>query len=214
MSEYLAITIDRQYGSGGREIGVRLGELLGIKVYDEELITLAAEKKGLPADYLQKVDEKATHSLLYSIAMGTSMHRTQVPGIEMPINDRLFITQSQIIKEAIAEGPAIFIGRCADYVLRRHEKALNIFVYSDFEQRVSRIAEEYAISRKEAELKINKTDKQRVSYYNFYTGRKWGKPENYHFCVNSAVLGVDGTAKMLAEAAHIFAAQSGDDVGN
>lgn len=214
MSEHLAITIGRQYGSGGREIGVRLGELLGIKVYDKELITLAAEKKGVPADYLHKVDEKATNSLLYSIAIGTSLHRNPHLGVEMPINDRLFMMQTEIIKEAVQEAPGIFVGRCADYILRRHKKRLSIFIHADFDHRVSRIAEEYSISRKEAEAKVNKTDKHRVNYYNFYTGKKWGKVDNYHVSVNSSILGIEGTAQMLAEMIRIFSRQNDENGEN
>ncbi len=208
MAENLAITIGRQFGSGGREIGTRVGELLGIKVYDKELLTLAAEKKGINPDYLRRVDEKAANSLLYTLAMGGSLYGARHLGVDVPINDQLFIAQTEIIKEAAEESSAIFIGRCADYILRNHPHRLSFFIYSDFEARVHRIAKRHNISEKEAEALINKTDKKRISYYNFYTGKKWGKFENYHMSLDSSLLGVEGTAQMIAQLIKIYAAET------
>ena len=208
MAENLAITIGRQFGSGGREIGTRVGELLGIKVYDKELLTLAAEKKGINPDYLRRVDEKAANSLLYTLAMGGSLYGARHLGVDVPINDQLFIAQTEIIKEAAEESSAIFIGRCADYILRNHPHRLSFFIYSDFEARVHRIAKRHNISEKEAEALINKTDKKRISYYNFYTGKKWGKFENYHMSLDSSLLGVEGTAQMIAQLIKIYASET------
>ena len=209
MSKNYAITIGRQFGSGGREIAERLAELLGIKCYDKELLKMAADKKGVSPDYLRKVDEKANNSLLYALAMGVSMHRAGATGAEMPINDKLFIAQTEIIKELAEAESAIFVGRCADYILRHHPARISFFVYTDYEKRVERVMQEYDCPRKEAEDMINKTDKSRVNYYNFYTGKKWGKHDNYHLAVDSAVLGVEGTAQMLAAAVHTFLKNNG-----
>lgn len=206
MAHNIAITIGRQFGSSGHEIGVRLGELLGYKVYDKELITMAAEKKGLHPDFLRRVDEKATNSLLYTLAMSTSLYRAHHAGVEFSINDQLFVAQTEIIKEAVQQENAVFIGRCADYILRKHPARISFFIYADFETRVARVMAEKECSRKEAEDLINKTDKHRVNYYNFYTGKKWGKFENYHFMIDSSVLGVEGTAQMLAQMVKIYAA--------
>ena len=197
MAQHIAITIGRQFGSGGREIGIRLGELLGIKVYDKELLTLAAEKKGFHLDYLRHVEEKATSSLLYTLAMGVTAHGVRHSGVEMSLNDQLFVTQTEIIRELAEAGPAIFIGRCADYVLRNHPSRVSFFVYSDFESRVHRVMKRHGLSRAQAESMINKTDKKRINYYNFYTGNKWGKFENYHMSLDSSLLGVEGTAQMM-----------------
>ena len=207
MAEHLAITIGRQFGSGGREIGVRLGELLGIKVYDKELLTLAAEKKGFHVDYLRHVDEKATSSLLYTLAMGASAHGARHLGVDISINDQLFIAQTEIIKELAEAGPAIFIGRCADYILRNHTDRLSFFIYSDFESRVHRVMHRQGLSRAQAESMINKTDKKRINYYNFYTGNKWGKFENYHMSLDSSLLGVEGTAQMMMRLIEIYKAE-------
>ncbi|MBQ8357210.1 MAG: cytidylate kinase-like family protein [Clostridia bacterium] len=211
MAEKLAITIGRQFGSGGRDIGIRVGELLGIKVYDKELLTLAAEKKGISPDYLRRVDEKAASSLLYTLAMGASIHSARHLGVDVPINDQLFITQTEIIKEAAEADSAIFIGRCADYILRNHPHRLSFFIYSDFESRVHRVMHRHELSRGDAEALINKTDKKRINYYNFYTGKKWGKFENYHMSLDSSLLGVEGTARMIAQLVNIYASESDED---
>ncbi|MBE6701889.1 MAG: cytidylate kinase-like family protein [Ruminococcaceae bacterium] len=211
MAEKLAITIGRQFGSGGRDIGVRVGELLGIKVYDKELLIMAAEKRGISPDYLRRVDEKAASSLLYTLAMGSSIYSARHLGVDVPINDQLFITQTEIIKEAAEAGTAIFIGRCADYVLRNHPHRLSFFIYSDYESRVHRVMERHECGRSEAESLINKTDKKRINYYNFYTGKKWGKFENYHMSLDSSLLGVEGTAQMIANLIKIYSSETDDE---
>lgn len=211
MAEKFAITIGRQYGSGGKEIGLRVGELLGIKVYDKELLTMAAEKEGINPDYLRRVDEKAASSLLYTLAMGSSAYSARHLGVDVPINDQLFIAQTEIIKEIAEEGPAIFIGRCADYVLRNHPHRLSFFIHSDYDSRVHRIMAQHNVKRSEAESMINKTDKKRINYYNFYTGKKWGKFENYHMSLDSSLLGVEGTAQMIAQLVKIYNSESDDE---
>lgn len=199
MTKKISITIGRQYGSGGKEIGLRLGELLGFRVYDSDLLLMAAQKSGMHPEPLRRVEERATNSLLYTLAIGSSLHGAQYFGIDMPINDQLFITQTEIIKNAAEEENCIFIGRCADYVLRNHPHCINIFVHADKEKRIDRVCCEKNVSRDEAGALITKTDKRRAGYYNFYTGKKWGRSENYHLCVDSALLGVEGTAQMIAQ---------------
>lgn len=204
MTKNLAITIGRQYGSGGKDIGIRLGELLGFRVYDKDLLFLAAQKNGINPDALRRVDEKATNSLLYTLAIGSSLYGARNFGVDVPINDQLFITQTEIIKKAAQEENCIFVGRCADYVLRNHPHRISIFVYADKEDRVSRISGELGIERDEALSLINKTDKRRINYYNYYTGRKWGKYENYHLSLDSSLLGIEGSAQMIADIARIY----------
>ena len=211
MAERFAITIGRQYGSGGKEIGLRVGELLGLKVYDKELLTMAAEKKGINPDFLRRVDEKAASSLLYTLAMGSSLHSARHLGVDVPINDQLFIAQTEIIKEISEQESAIFIGRCADYILRNHPHRLSFFVYSDYDSRVHRIMTQHGVKRSEAESMINKTDKKRVNYYNFYTGKKWGRFENYHMSLDSSLLGVEGTAQMIAQLVKIYNAETDEE---
>ncbi len=199
MSNNVVITISRQYGSAGKEIGIALGKLLGIKVYDNELLTMAAEKKGLPAEYLSRADERTTGSFLYSIAMSAAPHHGIMTSAQMSLNDRLFITQAEIMREIAQNESAIFIGRCADYVLRNHPNRISVMIHADSNARIARICEIEGCTPKDAEELIIKKDKQRVNYYNYYTGGKWGKADHYHLTVNSTVLGIDGTAQLLAE---------------
>ena len=170
---------------------------MGFCVYDSELLLLAAQKNGINPDALRRVEEKATNSLLYTLAMGSSLYGARNFGIDVPINDQLFITQTDIIKKAAEEENCVFVGRCADYVLRNRENLINVFVYADKETRVARICRERGVDRDEALSLISKTDKRRTNYYNFYTGKKWGKPENYHLMIDSALLGVEGSAQAI-----------------
>ena len=207
MANKLSITIGRQYGSGGKDIGDRLGELLGFRVYDKELLFMAAQKNGINPDALRRVDEKATNSLLYTLAVGSSLYGARHFGVDVPINDQLFITQTDIIKRAAEEENCIFVGRCADYVLRNHPHRISIFVYADKDLRVQRISEELGVDRTEALALVNKTDKRRINYYNFYTGKKWGRCENYHLSFDSGLLGIEGTAQAIAAIARTYMEQ-------
>jgi cytidylate kinase len=205
MAKKLVITIARQYGSGGREIGERIAELLGIPIYDKELITEAAANGNLNEDVLKNVDESAANSLLYTLAMGSNIMSHNVFGYKMPINDKLFILQSDVIKKYASEGSCVIIGRCADYVLKDEKDTLRLFIYGDLEHRKARIAERHPeIKSSQVVDVINKTDKRRAYYYNFYTGNKWGKYDNYDMAINSSTLGISGTAEIIADYAKKF----------
>ena len=197
MAENMVITIGRQFGSGGREIGVRLGELLGFKVYDKELITLAAQKNGVSPDYLRRVDEKATNSLLYTLALGSSLYGARNFGIDVPINDQLFITQTEIIKKAAEEGDCIFIGRCADYVLKERVNIFNVFVQASLDYRLKRVVDVYGESEKKAGEIILKNDKRRANYYNYHVGEKWTNLTNYDMVVRSDIAGIDKAVESI-----------------
>ena len=200
MSKKLIITIARQYGSGGREIGEKIAEALGIPLYDKELITEAASRGSLNETVIKTAEESAANSLLYTLAMGSNVLGTTMSfGYKMPLNDKLFLLQSEVIKEYAANGSCVVIGRCADYVLRDEENLLRLFIYGDLDHRKERVRERHP-EVKESQIVdvINKTDKRRASYYNFYTGNKWGKYDNYDLAINSSNLGIDGTAEMIA----------------
>lgn len=199
MGNYI-VTIARQYGSGGRNVGLKLAELTGYKFYDKELITLAAQKSGLSSDALHSVDEKAANSLLYTLALGSSMYNHGIEHVNMPINDKLFVVQSEIIKELAAgnEG-AIIVGRCADYVLSGRSNLVRIYICADFDARVQNIMERHALSQPQAKDLIVKTDKRRANYYSYYTGEKWGKADKYDLVVSTDRIGEDGAAKMIAD---------------
>lgn len=198
------ITIARQFGSGGHEIGRRVAELLDVKVYDKELIMLAAEKSGYHPDVLSKVDEKAAGSLLYTLAIGSSRLGTFSGNYDIPINDKLFIAQNEIIQELAEKEQCVIVGRCGDYALRHFANKFSVFIYADEAMRVRRIVESRGISESEAKTLIAKEDKKRSGYYNFYTGQKWGSVERYGASFNTAVLGIEKTAELIADIARSF----------
>lgn len=199
MSEKLVITIGRQYGSGGREVGHKLAELLGCKCYDQDLIVMAAKRSGISEEALALADEQASSSLLYTLAMGASMIYTSTTPMAVPINDALFIAQSEIIRELSEQENCVIVGRCADYILNEHEKKVNVFVQGDKPDRIHRIMQRAGISEAEAKERMTKKDKKRSSYYNYYTGGKWGKPGNYNLVVSTSKIGIDGAAKVIYE---------------
>lgn len=199
MKNYI-ITIARQYGSGGRNVGQKLAELLGYKFYDKDLITLAAQKSGMSTDALHNVDEKAANSLLYTLALGSSVYNHGIHQINMPINDKLFVVQSEIIKElAVAGEGAVIVGRCADYVLSGRSNLVRVYICADFDARVNTVMERHALTQPQAKDLIVKTDKRRANYYSYYTGEKWGKADKYDLVVSTDRIGEDGAAKMIAD---------------
>lgn len=203
MAKKIIITIARQYGSAGREIGEKVAAALGIPLYDKELIKEAASKGDLNEEVLKNADEQAANSLLYTLAMGSNILGTTMNfGYKMPINDKLFILQSEVIKEYAAKGSCVIIGRCADYVLRDTPGLLRLFIYGDIDHRKERIKERHPeIKSSQIIDVINKTDKRRASYYNFYTGNKWGKYDNYDIAINSSTLNVDGAVDVIVATA-------------
>lgn len=210
MENKVLITIARQYGSGGREIGNRVAELLGIPLYDRELIVAAAAAGDLHPEVAERVDERAANSLLYTLAMGAGLHSAYTAQAHMPVNDRLFLLQSEQIRTRAAEGSGVFVGRCADYVLREDPARLSVFVYAPLDARRERVALRHPDLREAAVLDmINKTDRRRSTYYGFYTGGKWGRFENYHLALDSHLLGVEGTAELIAAAARRLAEPKG-----
>ena len=200
MKQKIIITIGRQYGSGGRIIGKLLAEKLGISFYDKEIIEMAAKKSGMSQEAFEKVDETAASSLLYSIATSVSMFGNYVsPQVDLPLNDKLFIIQSEIIKSIAKKGSCVIVGRCADYILKDRSDIINLFIYADKESRKKRAINEYGISPNKVDSYLHKTDKKRSTYYNHYTGEKWGNYLNYHMCLDSSILGVEGTVHMIEE---------------
>ena len=196
------ITIARQYGSGGHEVGEKLAGKLGVPFYDKALIAMAAKKSGLSEEVFADADEKATSSLLYSMVMGSYAFGSRIPGInEMPINDKLFIIQSDIIKKAAAEGPCVIIGRCADYILRDFENCLNVFVHADKAARVKRIVGKNLCEAKKAPDFVTKKDKHRANYYNFYSNNRWDDLMNYDLTLDTSKFSVEQAVDLILDAA-------------
>lgn len=195
------ITIARQYGSGGHEVGERLAEKLNIPLLDKELIAMAAKKSGLSEEVFEKADEKAGSSLLYSMVMGNYTFGSRITGInEMPINDKLFILQSDIIKSAADKGPCVVIGRCGDYILRDYKNVFRVFIHANKDARVARILRKGLCEEKKVSDFIAKRDKQRANYYNFYSNKRWDDLSNYHLTIDSSQFETDDIADIIIAA--------------
>lgn len=201
MKKNIVITIGRQCGSGGREFGQKLAETLGIDYYDKELVRLAAKNSNLSPEISEMADEKATNSLLYSIATGGSLRGMFNGYYEMPLNDRVFLAQAETIKQLANEKSCVIVGRCANYVLRDEENinALNIYVYADMDYRIKRIKEEENLTEKQAKDKIIKTEKKRRTYYNYYSNGNWGSATEYDLCINLTDIDFDAAIGMVKE---------------
>ena len=201
MSKNILITIARQVGSGGREVGELVAKNLGIDYHDKSLINMAAEKSGLSPEVLHSTDEKATPSFLYSIAMGGMGMVPFTHGMpyDTPINDRLFVLQSGIIEELAKANSCVFIGRCADFVLRDFDNVVKVFIYASPEKRAETIAKRNNVDIGEARNLAAKLDKKRASYYGYYTSKKWGRSENYDLMIDTTKIGTEGAAKIIEE---------------
>lgn len=205
MSKQYVITIGRQYGSGGREIGLKLAEKLGIPFYDKDILEKIAEETGVPEDYLDTVDERLSTRISVRLNSSlSSIHGTPVDYStytnSVQSNDQLFRWKSGIIRKLAEEGPCVIVGRCADYILRDYPGLISVFISAPFAAREARINKLYPdIHDNAPAMLIRKTDKARASYYSYHTDRKWSDISNYHLCVDSTKLGVDGTVDMLLD---------------
>ena len=205
MSKPTVITIGRQLGSGGREIGQVIAKKLGISFYDKELLAEAAKKSGLAKELFENHDEKPTNSFLYSLVMDTySLGYSSSTFSDMPLNHKIFLAQFEAIKKLAGEGPCVMVGRCADYALADWKDCFSIFIHADLDARIRRIATKYKLSDKKAKDTIIKTDKSRSSYYNYYTNKKWGDAQSYNLCIDSSKLGIESTAQVIIQAVQIF----------
>lgn len=197
MGKDTIITIGRQCGSGGREVGIALAKDLNIPYYDKELLKRAAKESGLCEEVFEKFDEKPTSSLLYSIVMDPYSLGIGANGIDMPINHKVFLAAFDTIKKIADEGPCVMIGRCADYALADYSNVINFFLFAPMEDRIKRVAERRELTPEKAKDYIQKAEKQRASYYNYYTTKKWGATTSYNYCLDTSVLGIDGTVELI-----------------
>ncbi len=194
------ITIGRQFGSGGHEIGQKLAEHFQIKYYDKELLSRAAKESGYCEEMLKSNDERPTNSFLYNLVMDTySFGYNASSFVDMPISHKVFLAQFDTIKKIADEGPCVIVGRCADYALADYKNCLNIFIHADEKAKIKRIKEHFDVNDSKAKDMMIKKDKQRQSYYNYYSSKKWGRADSYDLTVNSAKLGIDGTVNMIIQ---------------
>ncbi len=196
------ITIGRQFGSGGREIGEMVAEKYGIKYYDKELLSRAAKESGFCEEMIQNHDERPTNSFLYNLVMDTySFGYNASSFVDMPISHKVFLAQFDTIKKIAEEGPCVIVGRCADYALSDFDNVLNIFIHADEDFKIKRIKDRFAdvTTDEKAREMMTKKDKQRQSYYNYYSSKKWGRADSYDLSINSAILGIEGTVKFITQ---------------
>ena len=213
MKKNLVITIGRECGSSGRAIGRKLAESLGIKCYDKELLALAAKNSGLCEELFKTHDEKPTNSFLYSLVMDTySMGYNTSAYMDMPINHKIFLAQFDTIKKLANEESCVIVGRCADYALADYPNTVSVFVTGNDEDKLKSIKNLYNVDDAKAKDIMVKTDKKRSSYYNYYSSKKWGDSRSYDMCINSSVLGPDGTADMIIAFAKAKEAQNKEKV--
>lgn len=189
------ILIDRQYGSGGREVGKRLADKRGIPFYDGQMLMLAAQKYGISQNVLEEYDEKNVKSMIYMIAMSADYSHNEERSM---LPQRIYSAMSETITRLADEGPCVIVGRCADYILEGRKEYINAFIYaSDMQARIDRAVTVDGIKPKDAQSYIKKRDKQRKDYYNFHTDRRWGDPNNYDICLNTSTLGYDRCVSII-----------------
>ena len=203
------ITIGRQFGSAGREIGEKVAEYFGIKCYDKELLTRAAQESGFCEEMIQNHDERPTNSFLYNLVMDTySFGYNASSYVDMPISHKVFLAQFDTIKKIAGEGPCVIVGRCADYALAEMKNCLHLFIYAEEDKKIARIMEKLEVTENKARDMMVKKDKQRQSYYNYYSSKKWGRADSYDLCINSGILGIDGTVKLIVQYIEDFEKQN------
>lgn len=192
MDRHLVFAISREYGSGGREIGERLAEELGIAYYDKLLLKRIAEESGLDGDVVADFDEKPLRPLLLnpnSFFCGTDL--------EHPVASRIYRTEVDILRSIAEEGSCVIVGRCADFILQDRTDCLKVFVHADLKFRADRIVRVYGEREKSPEARLKEKDKRRAAYYRFYTDMNWGNAANYHIALDSGVIGIEKSAEII-----------------
>lgn len=201
MKKKYAITIGRQFGSGGREFGRTLATELGIAYYDKELLTQAAQNAGMSREFFERNDERSPSFLsgLFCFSMG-GFPTCNYPGSNSISDDTLYRSQSDFIRDLYDRGPCVIVGRTADYVLRDCENVFNIFIHAPEEECVRRILRRGDIDDPaKARDKAHRTNRLRAAYYNFYTDKKWGDAASYHLTIDSSLLPIPRAAKIIAD---------------
>ena len=197
------VTIGRQFGSNGRNIGRAVAEKLGVNFYDKELLKLAARNSGVCEELLQTLDEKPNTSFLYSVVMDpyAFAYSYNNNGYNMNISQQAFQATFDTIKAIADNESCVIVGRCSDYILRDNPDVFNVFIYAPLETRIKTVMERFPeLSESKAKEQINKEDKARASYYNYYSSKKWGKMDSYHLCIDSSKLTLEDAADIIVRA--------------
>ena len=198
------ITIGREFGSAGREIGYKVAKEFGIKLYDKEMLARAAKESGICEEIFESHDEKPTSSFLYSLVMDTySMGYSGNTYTDMPINHKIFLAQFDTIKKLADQESCVIVGRCADYALADYPDTVSVFISADEADKIERIKELHNVNDAKARDIMIKLDKKRSSYYNYYASKRWGDSRSYDLCINSSAVGIDGAVKIILEFAKL-----------
>lgn len=201
MKNIPVITISRQYGSQGHEVGQKVAEKLSIPYFDKSLIALAAQQSGFSEAAFEYADEKAGSSLLYSMVTSGMGVAARIAGTnELPINDKLFLIQSDIIRDAADKGPCVIVGRCSNYILREYPNVFKVFIHANKEDRVKHAIEVDGIDANKAADFVTKRDKQRANYYNFYSSLRWDDINAYNLTLDTSLFSVDEAADIIIKA--------------
>lgn len=204
------ITISREYGSGGRSIGKKVAEKLGISFYDSEIIDMAAEASGLSKEFITRTEQSISSGLLYTLLLGTSyaspgttgLPATTRTAVNVPLADQVFNAQRQVVIELAKKGPCVIVGRCADYILTHTDEidssdVFNVFIYAPLEFKAKRAVELKGLEEENARKAVKLIDKRRANHYNTFTEQTWGDRKYYHALLNSSLFGIDNTADII-----------------
>ena len=197
----LIVTIGREFGSAGKDIALKVAERLNIPCYDKELLERAAKESDFCEEIFEHNDEKPTGSFLYSLVMDAHAFGGYAsPGLlDMPLNQKIFLAQFDTIKKIGATESCVMVGRCADYALQDNENVVSVFVHAETPFKIQHLMETFKIDEKTALELMEKTDKKRASYYNYYTSKRWGDSRSYDLCLNTSDLGIDGCVDMILQ---------------
>lgn len=194
---YKIITMEREFASGGNEIGRRVAKKLGIELYDRNILIEAAKRLEIPAIYVEQLEETAPGSIIFNLSK-TAIGGGHKDGSNLPMAERLFLEEKKIIEEIVEKQDCVIVGRCASYILKDRPDCLKVFVYADKQYRLKRAIETEKLSKDEVEEYLRKSDKRRSGFYNVHTGWKWGDMEHFDICLDSGSLGVDCCVDVLA----------------
>ena len=199
MTKKTIITISRQFGSGGRDVGKKLADALGIKYYDRELIEMAAKESGFDKEMFEDTTANTSRLFRFINTFGYSLGAPLSVMNDITMSDQIFLIQSRVVEQAADSGPCVIVGRCADYVLDNRDDVLKVFIAGDMNDRKKRAIQYYEVDEREVEASIRKIDRNRKGYYDYYTDKKWGAAESYDVCLNTSVFGIDGCVAILKQ---------------
>jgi len=192
------VTISREYGSGGRIVGRLIAEKLGVPFYDKEIIDMAVEKSGLSREIVETAELRAKSSFSYSLSSAMNFGEGMMSE-PVSVNEKLFITQFDVINQIGDTGEGVIVGRCADYILKDMPGVTNIFIYAELADRIKRCIDTYGIPEEKAKETVMTYDKARANYYNYHTCQKWGHFSNYNLAINSSYISEEQAANLIVE---------------